>query len=81
MSSLTGAVAAGPGVMHQAQDAFITGLHASLRGGAIIALVTAIAVAVLLRRRRTLRTPGDEKPCPASDEPVPHRGRKQTDAA
>nr|WP_078630549.1 MFS transporter [Streptomyces roseochromogenus] len=77
-SSLAGAAAAGPGVMHQAQDAFITGLRASLHGGAITAVVTAVAVAVLLRRRRTA---SDKTPCPAPAEAVPHSGREQADAA
>ncbi|MER6329340.1 MFS transporter [Streptomyces sp. NPDC001034] len=77
-SSLAGAAAAGPRVMHQAQDAFVTGLHTSLHGGAITAVVTAIAVAVLLRRRRT---PGDRTPCLAPAEPVPCGGRERTDAA
>lgn len=50
-SSLAGAAAAGGPVLRQAQDAFTTGLHASLFGGAVTALVTAVAVALLLRRR------------------------------
>lgn len=50
-SSLAGAVAAGAAVLQQAQDAFITGLHVALFGGAITAIVTAIAVTILLRRR------------------------------
>ncbi|WP_324789358.1 MFS transporter [Streptomyces sp. H51] len=77
-SSLAGAAAAGPEVMHQAQDAFVTGLRASLHGGAVTAVVTAIAVGVLLRRRRTASS---GTPCPAPAEPVPHSGPEQADAA
>ncbi|GLX49517.1 hypothetical protein Shyhy01_24670 [Streptomyces hygroscopicus subsp. hygroscopicus] len=64
--------------MHQAQDAFVTGLHASLLGGAVTAVVTALAVAVLLRRRRTA---DDRTPCLAPAGPVPHGGLGRTDAA
>lgn len=67
-SSLAGAAAAGGAVLHQAQDAFITGLHAALFGGAITAVVTAVAVAILLRRRHT---PADTN---HDVDPVSHSG-------
>lgn len=72
-SSLAGAAAAGGPGLHQAQDAFIIGLHAALFGGAITAVATAITVAVLLRRRRT---PADSTPCLVPAEPVTHSGRE-----
>lgn len=51
-SSLAGAAAAGGSVIHQAQDAFTTGLQAALLGAAITTVITAIAVATLVRRKK-----------------------------
>lgn len=76
-SSLAGAAAGGP-VLHQAQEAFITGLHAALLGGAITAVATAIAVAALLRRRHS---PGAPTSCPAPADPMTHSGQEATAAA
>ncbi|MFF0690899.1 MFS transporter [Streptomyces albogriseolus] len=68
-SSLAGAAAAGGTVLHHAQAAFTTGLHAALLGAAITAVVTAIAVAILLRR------PADKTHPVVSDDPATPSGR------
>ncbi|MFD1657506.1 MFS transporter [Streptomyces caeni] len=74
-SSLAGAAAVGGPVLRQAQDAFVTGLHAALFGGAITAGATAVAVAILLGRRRT---PADKAARRAPADPMTHSGRERT---
>ncbi|UXY30699.1 MFS transporter [Streptomyces sp. HUAS TT20] len=71
-SSLAGAAAAGGTVLHQAQAAFTTGLHIALLGAAITAVVTAVAVAVLLRRSPVGRTQDA-----VSLDPVAHGGQQR----